>query len=87
MNWLPTLAGSLSGDVIFENQRFLQDVSTGDYVASDGSHSEQSLTLPIEDAVHFSSELPAPTSVITGDHVMAFIKAYHSARYDEQFGQ
>lgn len=80
-NWPAVLAGNIDGAIQFDNAWYLVDRETGAIIAKD-SQPAPTLNVTLLDALQFSLPLPGPVTEITGEHVMAFIKAFHSVRME-----
>ncbi len=80
-DWPATVSGQAEGAVSFENAWYLVDRATGLIIAKDSAPAP-ALNMSVLDALAFSLPIAEPTSVITGAHVMAFIKAMHSQRVE-----
>lgn len=80
-DWPALVAGEVKGEASFENAWYLVDRATGQIIAKD-SVPAPPLNISIADAMSFSIALPEPTSTITGEHVMAYLKAMHATEME-----
>ena len=81
VDWLALLRGELVGEAQFDNAWFLQDKATGAYIAREAQPAPP-LNVSLAEAMQFSIPLPEPTSVITGAHVNALLRALHAAKME-----
>lgn len=82
VDWLALLRGELIGEVQFDNAWFVQDKASSAYIAKN-SEPAPPLTVPLSEAMQFSMTLSEPTSVITGAHIDALLRAMHAQRMDQ----
>lgn len=83
-DWPKLAQGLPAGEIHFDNAWYLVDVTTGAYIAKD-SQPAPNLNVTLADVLAFSLSLPEPVTAITGEHVVAFVKAFHSERMEAQF--
>ena len=83
-DWPKLTQGLPAGEIQFDNAWYLVDVTTGAYIAKDAQPAP-SLNVTLADALAFSLSLSEPVTAITGGHLLAFMRAFHSARMEAHF--
>lgn len=81
VDWLALLRGELSGEAQFDNRWFIQEKTSGQYIAVD-SQPAPALRISLAEALSFALPLPGPVTEITGAHVNAFLRALHAERME-----
>jgi len=79
VDWQKSTPTAVVGDMSFDNVWFLRNDATGAYIARDAD-SAPNLNLQIADAATHTLKLSKPTSVITLEHVSAYIRSLHALK-------
>jgi len=84
IDWPRLAKGEAAGEVQFDNAWYMLNVGTGDYIAKE-SQPAPNLNVTLAEVLAFSLPLPEAVTAITGEHLVAFMRAFHSARMEAHF--